>query len=81
MLLLSRKVGEKVVLPSCSVTVAVVAVSGNRVRLGITAPADIPIHRDEVARRSRRSSEIGSGEGNAISEPLQIVVGNGNRFE
>lgn len=48
MLLLSRKAGESVVLPSCHVTITVVRLGGNRVRLGIDAPRDVAVHREEV---------------------------------
>ncbi len=54
MLVLSRKIGEKVVLPDCGVTITVLAVHGHRVRLGITAPAEISVHRDEVWRRGQQ---------------------------
>jgi carbon storage regulator len=49
MLVLSRKLGEEVVIGS-QVRLKVVAICGNRVRLGITAPQDIPIHRGELRR-------------------------------
>ncbi len=48
MLVLSRKLGERIVLPQCGVTVTVVAVEGNRVRLGIAAPAEIGVYREEL---------------------------------
>jgi carbon storage regulator len=47
MLVLSRKVGEKVVIGNC-VTVTVVEATGNKVRLGISAPEDISILRSEL---------------------------------
>ena len=48
MLVLSRKVGERIVLPSCELAIMVVAVEGNRVRLGISAPADVAVYREEI---------------------------------
>jgi carbon storage regulator len=51
MLVLSRKVGEQIVVPDCGVTITVVAVSATQVRLGIHAPAGIAIHREELWRR------------------------------
>jgi carbon storage regulator len=51
MLVLSRKVGEKIVLPEVDVTVTVLKVNGNKIRLGISAPAGITVHRREVWRR------------------------------
>ena len=51
MLVLTRKIGESVVLPDCGVTVTVVAVQGDKVRLGFAAPARVVIHREEVWQR------------------------------
>lgn len=48
MLVLSRKVGEKILVPDREVVVTVVAIEGNRVRLGITAPADVDVYREEI---------------------------------
>jgi carbon storage regulator len=48
MLVLSRKPGEKIVIGD-GITVTVVEVDGNRVRLGIEAPADVRILRGELA--------------------------------
>jgi carbon storage regulator len=48
MLVLSRKIGERILVPHCEMTVTVVAVEGNRVRLGISAPAEIAVYREEV---------------------------------
>lgn len=50
MLVLSRKVGEQIVIGQ-GVTVTVLEVNGQRVRLGIVAPADVPVHRIEVCQR------------------------------
>ena len=66
MLVLSRKVGEAVVVPQCQLTVTVLAVVGNRVRLGLSAPAEIDIRRKEAKSRFRsipeqpeRSTKVG----------------------
>ena len=48
MLVLSCKVGQRIVLPTINAEIAVVAVKGRAVRLGITAPAEIAVHRVEV---------------------------------
>src|SRR5689334_819088 len=54
MLVLSRRTGEKIVLPTLGITVEVVDVKGGAVRLGIDAPPDVRIMRQEIedARRS-----------------------------
>lgn len=51
MLVLSRKSGEKIVLPGLDVVLTVLNVDGGKVRLGITAPPDVTIYRDEVWQR------------------------------
>ena len=51
MLVLSRKIGEQIVLPESGVTVAVLGVNSKRVRLGIEAPSDVTVHRAEVWQR------------------------------
>jgi carbon storage regulator len=57
MLVLSRKVGEKVVVPACGLTLTVLSVQGQRVRLGIAAPAETVVHREEVWERQRTEGE------------------------
>lgn len=47
MLVLSRKLGETIVIAG-DIKITVVEVRGDKVRLGIEAPADIPVHRQEV---------------------------------
>jgi len=50
MLVLSRRVGQKVVIGN-GVVVVVTAVNGDRVRLGFEGPGEVPIHREELASR------------------------------
>ncbi len=50
MLVLSRKRGEGIVIGD-GVTVTVLEVHGGRVKLGFNAPAEVPIHREEVLQR------------------------------
>jgi carbon storage regulator len=47
MLVLSRKVGERILI-SNDIVVTLIEIDGSKVRLGITAPKDMPIHREEV---------------------------------
>ena len=53
MLVLSRKQGEAIVIGG-NVTVTVLEVQGNRVRLGFAAPGETPIHREEIQSRIER---------------------------
>ncbi len=50
MLILTRKVGESVLIGD-GIKVSVLAVKGNQVRVGIDAPKDISVHREEVRER------------------------------
>jgi carbon storage regulator len=57
MLVLSRRIGEEIVIDE-DIHVAVLAVKGNQVRLGVTAPISIPVARLELhARPSDRRNE------------------------
>jgi carbon storage regulator len=49
MLVLTRKPGERIVIDD-QITVTVLEVQGNRIRLGIEAPTEIPIKREELVR-------------------------------
>ncbi len=51
MLILTRKVGQSITIGDGSVTVSVMEIKGRQVRLGIDAPADTPIHRQEIFQK------------------------------
>ncbi len=48
MLVLSRKLGERIVVPQCGLAVTILAVKGKVVRLGISAPEDLTVYREEI---------------------------------
>lgn len=50
LLVLSRRVGESVVIPDCRVEIVVQEVTAGMVRLGFKAPNDVDIYRDEIWR-------------------------------
>jgi carbon storage regulator len=59
MLVLSRKLNEKIVIGG-NITITVVKIDRNQVRLGIEAPNQIPVYREEIlplGRRQQRDSE------------------------
>jgi carbon storage regulator len=57
MLVLSRKLGERIIVPHCDMSITVVAIDGNTVRLGITAPAQVAIYREELWERVHAEKE------------------------
>jgi len=61
MLVLTRKSGESIVLGS-DIRVTVLEMRGRQIRLGIEAPADIPVHRGEVYERIREENERAAQE-------------------
>jgi carbon storage regulator CsrA len=48
MLVLSRKPGERIMVPHLELAVTVLAIEGKAVRLGIAAPEDVAVYREEV---------------------------------
>jgi carbon storage regulator len=59
MLILTRRVGETLMIGD-NVTVTVLGVKGNQVRIGINAPKDLPVHREEIYQRIKREQEGGA---------------------
>jgi carbon storage regulator CsrA len=57
MLVLSRGHNDKVVFPTLGISVEILRVAGNKVRLGIEAPQEIPVHRHEVSERIQANGE------------------------
>ena len=47
MLVLTRKLGESIIIDG-RITVKIIRVDGDAVKVGITAPADVPVHREEI---------------------------------
>lgn len=60
MLILTRRIGETLMVGD-EVTITVLGVKGNQVRIGVNAPKDVAVHREEIYQRIQR--EKGSDEG------------------
>jgi len=64
MLILTRRVGETVMIGN-EVTVTVLGVKGNQVRIGVNAPKDVAVHREEIYERIKREEDPNSGSPDA----------------
>ncbi|MCH8839390.1 MAG: carbon storage regulator CsrA [Planctomycetes bacterium] len=61
MLVLSRKKNESIIIND-NITIVVVEIRGDKVRLGVDAPKEIPVHRNEVYEAIRRSQQVSSDQ-------------------
>jgi carbon storage regulator len=62
MLILTRRVGETVMIGD-DVTITVLGVKGNQVRVGINAPKHVAVHREEIYERIKREQQGGGSDG------------------
>ena len=71
MLILTRRVGETLVIGD-EVTVTVLGVRGNQVRLGVNAPKEVAVHREEIYQRiqmekgGEKSSQMDESDDNSL---------------
>ncbi|PQA42611.1 carbon storage regulator CsrA [Amnimonas aquatica] len=56
MLILTRRVGETLMVGD-EVTVTVLGVKGNQVRIGVNAPKDVAVHREEIYQRIQQEKD------------------------
>ena len=61
MLILTRRVGETVMIGD-EITITILGVKGNQVRVGINAPKSVAVHREEIYERIKREQQ-GNSEG------------------
>jgi carbon storage regulator len=76
MLVLCRKIGEKIVLPDQEVEMTILEVKGNKVRIGISAPRGVPVYRQEVWKRIEHEQSwtpsLANGPGPYGAPPLTV---------
>ncbi len=74
MLILTRRTDEKIIIGD-NVTVTVLGVKGNQVRIGIEAPLEIPVHREEIYQRILKERADGA-DAAAIPDFKNSLTGN-----
>ena len=62
MLILTRRINETLNIGD-DVQVTVLGIKGNQVRIGINAPRDVPVHREEIYQRIKREERMNAQEG------------------
>jgi carbon storage regulator len=70
MLVLSRKKNESIVIND-DITIVVVEIRGDKVRLGVEAPKEVPVHRREVFDAIRRNEAAGGGKEAGKANPAK----------
>jgi len=70
MLVLSRKKNESIVINN-DITIVVVEIRGDKVRLGVEAPKEVPVHRREVYDAIQRGNEAGGKAAEAAAPPVE----------
>ena len=73
MLILTRRVGETVMIGN-DVTVTILGVKGNQVRVGINAPKNVAVHREEIYDRIKRELQGESHDESRDSESADFAA-------
>jgi carbon storage regulator len=73
MLILTRRVGETVMIGE-DITVTVLGVKGNQVRIGVNAPRNVAVHREEIFERIKREEAGDVPEGDDAGDPSPAEI-------
>ncbi|HCU05314.1 MAG TPA: carbon storage regulator [Coxiellaceae bacterium] len=57
MLILTRRIGESLIIGNQEITITILSQKGNQIRIGIEAPRNVSVHREEVFRRIQDAIE------------------------
>ena len=78
MLILTRRCNETVIIGE-NTSVTVLGIKGNQVRIGIEAPRDVPVHREEIYKRIRRD-ELRNGQREADDSSIDHSITSSDYF-
>ena len=67
MLILTRRINESLIIGD-NVTVTILGLKGNQVRIGVDAPRDVAVHRKELAQKQESAVDDGSSESSYDAE-------------